>query len=149
MALLAAQGVCILVDEIYFHRARRLPRWELLGHPLDTIFYLGYLLSLQARIGIGFSAALGLMSSLIITKDEWIHRVHAPATESWLHAMLFLLHPALILVSLQLAYRETPATFSRVLAGSVVLVSLFLTYQISEGVRRWKTDLQIAPKRIG
>jgi hypothetical protein len=25
------------VDEFYFHRRRGLPRWERLGHPLDTL----------------------------------------------------------------------------------------------------------------
>jgi hypothetical protein len=29
-------GLAILLDQFYFHFARGLPRWERLGHPLDT-----------------------------------------------------------------------------------------------------------------
>jgi hypothetical protein len=33
----ALQMCCMAVDEVHFHRQRGLPRWERLGHPLDTL----------------------------------------------------------------------------------------------------------------
>ncbi len=33
----ALQTCCMAVDEVHFHRQRGLPRWERLGHPLDTL----------------------------------------------------------------------------------------------------------------
>jgi len=41
---LVEQGLAILVDEFYFHFARGLPRWEHLGHPLDTFTVLAPIL---------------------------------------------------------------------------------------------------------
>jgi hypothetical protein len=35
-----AQGLAIAVDEFYFHRKRGLPRWERVGHPVDTFSVL-------------------------------------------------------------------------------------------------------------
>src|SRR6185295_1334290 len=34
---IALQGLAMAVDELWFHRRRGLPRWERLGHPLDTL----------------------------------------------------------------------------------------------------------------
>ena len=41
---LVEQGLAILVDDFYFHVARGLPRWEHLGHPLDTFTVLAPIL---------------------------------------------------------------------------------------------------------
>jgi hypothetical protein len=32
-------------------------------------------------------------SSIFVTKDEFVHKEHCPASEQWLHALLFTLHP--------------------------------------------------------
>ena len=46
---LALQALAMLVDELHFHRQRGLPRWERLGHPLDTLSVLAcYALTLVA-----------------------------------------------------------------------------------------------------
>jgi hypothetical protein len=37
----ALQMLCMTLDEFYFHWQRELPRWERLGHPLDTLTVLG------------------------------------------------------------------------------------------------------------
>ena len=37
VAPVALQGAAMLVDELLFHRARGLPKWERIGHPLDTL----------------------------------------------------------------------------------------------------------------
>lgn len=34
------QMICMAVDEAHFHRWRGLPRWERLGHSLDTLTVL-------------------------------------------------------------------------------------------------------------
>ena len=34
------QGLAMLVDELLFHRRRGLPRWERIGHPIDTLSVL-------------------------------------------------------------------------------------------------------------
>ncbi|HWU42647.1 MAG TPA: hypothetical protein VN132_04380, partial [Bdellovibrio sp.] len=40
------QGSIMLIDEFFFHHKRGLPRWERIGHPLDTITVLTCLLFL-------------------------------------------------------------------------------------------------------
>lgn len=94
-------SIVILVDEFYFHWKRNLPRWERLGHPVDTF-------SLLVPIGIlafiekdAFSESVYVISSIIsclcITKDEWVHARFSSATESWLHSLLFILHPTILM----------------------------------------------------
>jgi len=34
------QTLVIMIDEFYFHVRRGLPKWERLGHPLDTLTVL-------------------------------------------------------------------------------------------------------------
>jgi hypothetical protein len=101
LLVIAAQGALMTVDEFYFHRRRRyeLPRWERLGHPLDTLTVLVPLvLALRlppAMPWIGWFLALAAFSCLFVTKDEWVHARACGPGEQWLHALLFLLHPAL------------------------------------------------------
>ena len=37
---LGLQALAMVFDEFYFHRKRGLPKWERLGHPIDTFFVL-------------------------------------------------------------------------------------------------------------
>ncbi len=37
--------------------------------------------------------SLSALSSILVTKDEFVHKEHCPASEHWLHALLFTLHP--------------------------------------------------------
>jgi hypothetical protein len=89
------------VDEFHFHYERGLPRWERLGHPIDTAGVLAFLAAcLLAPFSAGWGrglAALGLASMGLITKDEAVHAERCGAGESWLHAVLFLLHPLALL----------------------------------------------------
>ncbi len=91
------QAVAIGIDEICFHRRRGLPRWERIGHPIDTfsvLLCLGYVLFVPySKEAILPYVILAIASSLIVTKDEFVHKEHCPASEQWLHATLFLLHP--------------------------------------------------------
>ena len=92
-----AQALVMFFDEFYFHVRRGLPKWERIGHPLDTLTVLvcmGYV------IWVPFSTTtlivyvlLAAFSSIFVTKDEFVHHEHCPASEQWLHALLFTLHP--------------------------------------------------------
>lgn len=89
------------VDELYFHRLRSLPRWERLGHPLDTLTVLvcfGWLFWLPPTTGsISVYIGLSLFSCLFVTKDEPVHRRLCGAGEHWVHALMFMLHPLILL----------------------------------------------------
>lgn len=91
------QTVAMLFDEGYFHLRRGLPRWERIGHPLDTLtvlICLGFVLFVpfSTRL-LPLYIALAAFSSFFVTKDEFVHKHHCPASENWLHALLFTLHP--------------------------------------------------------
>ena len=95
------QMFCMAFDELYFHRRRGLPRWERIGHPLDTltvVICLLWLLSVPPGSGaVAIYAGLAIFSCLFVTKDEWVHLKHCPAAEQWVHALLFALHPLVLL----------------------------------------------------
>lgn len=89
-------------DEFVFHRKRGLPRWERLGHPLDTLTAIacyGWLVlaPVGSSHGLSVYVALCLFSCLFITKDEFVHARVCEPTETWLHAVLFVLHPIVFL----------------------------------------------------
>lgn len=99
----ALQGLAIFVDEFYFHRARGLPQWEKIGHPLDTLtvgLCFGYLLAMPFSRGasLGF-VALSVFSCVFVTKDEWVHKKECSANELWLHSLLFVLHPIVLILA--------------------------------------------------
>lgn len=91
------QTLGMIFDEGYFHVRRGLPKWERIGHPIDTcsvLICMGFILFVPFSKStlIGY-IALASFSSILVTKDEFVHKEHCPATESWLHAILFTLHP--------------------------------------------------------
>lgn len=144
----ALQTVVIGFDEIWFHRRRGLPRWERIGHPIDTftmLLCLGYVLLVPySREAILPYALLAIGSSLMVTKDEFVHNEHCPASEQWLHALLFLLHPitliaAAILWPVSQGIETTPwlsfllekkEDLHLFLMGQCVGTILFMAYQI-------------------
>jgi hypothetical protein len=142
------QAAAIAVDEAYFHVRRGLPRWERIGHPVDTASVLICLLFVlfvpYSAYALKWYIALGVISCLLVTKDEWIHKHHCPAEEDWLHALLFLNHPVVLgLVGLFWApntYDWLPGLEMRslflVLQSAFVLV--FLSYQILYWNFLWK-----------
>lgn len=90
------QLVVILLDEALFHVKRDLPKWERIGHPLDTLtviacFVFVWFVPYDSSL-IGWYIALALFSTFFITKDEFVHKEHCPAAEQWLHALLFVNH---------------------------------------------------------
>jgi hypothetical protein len=115
------QGGLLLIDEFYFHRRRGLGLWERVGHPIDNLllffplvfaFFRGPESDTARWIYFGFSA----LSCLLITKDEWVHTRECGASENWLHALLFVLHPvalgaaALAIISRRAASAESSAS---------------------------------------
>jgi hypothetical protein len=142
------QALAIGIDEVWFHRRRGLPRWERIGHPIDTLsvlLCLGYVLFVPySKQAILPYALLAVFSSLMVTKDEFVHKEHCPASEQWLHAILFILHP-IALLSAGLIWPasqgiETAAWISSWLAqknflhlflvGEFFSMTLFMMYQI-------------------
>lgn len=96
------QMLAMAVDELVFHRRRGLPRWERLGHPLDTLTAAacyGWLAFAPAAAPSTLGVYVGLcaFSCLFITKDEFVHARLCEPLETWLHAVLFVLHPIVFL----------------------------------------------------
>lgn len=135
------QGTVILVDEFICHRRRArergLPLWERAGHPLDTLSLAACLFFPIFRApspgALELFAALGILSCLLITKDEAVHARECTAFEHWLHSILFLLHPvtvighgALWLAAEEPLLRARPEGF---FAAELGLVLLFALYQ--------------------
>ena len=93
----ALQALAMVFDEGFFHIRRGLPKWERIGHPIDTLSVLicmGFVLFVPFSKGILFLyIGLACLSCLLVTKDEFVHKEHCPAAENWLHALLFSLHP--------------------------------------------------------
>lgn len=129
LVLAALQGAAILLDEFIFHRRRGLPRWERIGHPMDTALVLLCLLfiSFTTRSYINEILYYGFVvfSCIFITKDEWVHRKFCTAEEMWLHAVLFILHP-LMLVSAVRVW-DTHQVYALMVAGGIFA---FFVYQV-------------------
>lgn len=94
------QGLAMAVDEFGFHHHRTVPRWERLGHALDTAVFLACLvcplLLVPTWPHLRLFGCLAVGSCLLITKDEFIHQRLCSGGEHWLHAVLFILHPIVL-----------------------------------------------------
>lgn len=142
-----AQGLAISFDEFYYHLRRNLPRWERIGHPLDTLSVVGCLAI--ARF-IPYSSgwftayvAACIFSCLLITKDEWVHAETCSPGEHWLHAVLFVLHPVVLTAAgiLWIAKATSPiapldwlpdsGTANHLLTLQLSALTVFLLYQLA------------------
>jgi 2-polyprenyl-6-hydroxyphenyl methylase/3-demethylubiquinone-9 3-methyltransferase len=99
--LAAAQTGLMLVDEIVYHRRRVLGVWESWGHAFDSVVFAAALapaalLAPSRRAALLF-VVLAAASSLLATKDEWMHARECEPTEHWVHALLFVLHPCVLI----------------------------------------------------
>ncbi len=126
---LSLQAIAMLFDELYFHRKRGLKKWEQLGHPIDTFFvFLSYLFIAQTKAtetNLKVYIALCTLSCLIITKDEFVHTVECEASENWLHAMLFILHPVTFLCAGYIWMNQLNPTFLMIQPFVLFLVMLY------------------------
>lgn len=96
----------MFVDEFYFHYRRGLPRWEKIGHPLDTLTVIGCFVFLfripPSPVNLILYGACVVVSSLFVTKDEFVHSDHCAPGEQWVHALLFLIHPIVLVLPVAL-----------------------------------------------
>ena len=123
------QGVLISWDEFFFHQKRNLPRWERVGHPLDTLSMIACVaiavFATWSQAALITFTAFALFSCLFVTKDEWVHTKYCTAAENWLHAMLFILHP-LVLISVGVLWANG---FTSVLWVQFMVLCGFAVYQ--------------------
>ncbi|MBI5273137.1 MAG: hypothetical protein HY861_04060 [Chlamydiia bacterium] len=142
------QALTIGFDELWFHCRRGLPKWERIGHPIDTFsvfLCMGYVLFVPFSRGTLIPYCLiAAFSCLLVTKDEFVHKDHCPASENWLHAILFTLHPITLTcaafiwpvsqgaeVSLWIAtWLDQPSSLLLFLRIQFVTMGLFMLYQI-------------------
>jgi len=129
LPLIAAQGVLLLVDEWGFHRARILGEWESWGHPVDSAVFAAVLLlpALSAPTGGAASlfAAGAIASTVLVTKDEWIHARECGASEHWVHSLLFALHPCVLIAVGALWARDESAALRAALPFVVLGFSAY------------------------
>lgn len=142
------QMVTIGVDEGVFHIKRGLPKWERIGHPLDT---LSLILCMLIVVFLPFSQSMlslycicALISCLMVTKDEFVHKHHCPALEHWLHACLFLLHPITLfaaaiawpitqelpIAAWLMPFATHPQALTLFLKIQTLMMTLFFIYQV-------------------
>jgi 2-polyprenyl-6-hydroxyphenyl methylase / 3-demethylubiquinone-9 3-methyltransferase len=129
MIPIALQAIAMVVDEGVFHRRRGLPRWERIGHPLDTLTIaacLAWLLAMPAPSGLAGCVALAIGSTLFVTKDEGVHAKLCTAGEHWLHAVLFALHP-IVLAAFGILWWHGQTT---ILAVQLSVTLGFFAYQV-------------------
>lgn len=125
------QGILMFVDEFYFHEQRELPRWERIGHPLDT---LTTFVTLSVPAFFPYSGGgkfvyfvFAILSCLFITKDEFIHNDLCSKGEQWIHSLLFILHPILFGVTYLMWMNSVSPIF---LIAQFIIVGVFMIYQI-------------------
>lgn len=121
----------MFVDEFYFHHKRGLGRWEVIGHPLDTlsvlVCFLFLLLMPSSLNNLWIYSGLAVFSCLLITKDEFVHQKECTASEQWLHSVLFILHPVILAVAAYLWWTNSELFLLKIQA---VIILLFMVYQI-------------------
>jgi 2-polyprenyl-6-hydroxyphenyl methylase/3-demethylubiquinone-9 3-methyltransferase len=131
MIPIVLQGVVMVVDEGWFHRARGLPRWERIGHPLDTltiVLCLAWLLATTPDSPSALPVYIGLavFSTLFVTKDELVHAKLCSPGEHWLHAILFVLHPIVLAAFGYLWWTGAVG----LLLGQLGITIAFMAYQV-------------------
>lgn len=142
LAPFLVQGLLMTVDEFYCHRRRLLRRWERIGHPLDTFVFISCFLFLwwaqPSPAHLAIYTFLSAASCLMISKDEWQHAELCSGFENWLHALLFMFHPVVLIWA---GYLWWTRDASSVLLGILAMTSLFLLYQILYW-NVWRRDQQ-------
>lgn len=132
------QGIVMGLDEM-LHLKRDLGKWERFGHPIDTLSLMLPLIFIslndfsisRLKLYVGMS----IFSCLLITKDEFIHRDVCSGLECWLHSLLFILHP-LVLIAAGLLWRNFPESHFNMIQVSAV--TFFFFYQIIRWSIPWR-----------
>jgi 2-polyprenyl-6-hydroxyphenyl methylase/3-demethylubiquinone-9 3-methyltransferase len=143
LPLSAAQGLLMLVDEWSFHRVRRLGRWESWGHVADSAVFAAALapaaLLAPTRGAAVLYAAGAAVSAALVTKDEWIHARECEPTEHWVHALLFALHPC-VLICVGALWAAGEGALLRAALPLVVLGYSFYQWLYWLGGRRFRAE---------
>ncbi len=122
-------------------RKRGLPRWERVGHPLDTLTvaacYAWLVANRPGPHALPVYIGLAAFSCLFVTKDEFVHARVCDGLESWLHAVLFVLHPVVFLAFgvLWYAHAGQGAWFVR---AQLAATLTFFVYQVLYWSVSWK-----------
>ena len=141
--LVGAQAALMLVDERVFHRLRRLGARESWGHVADSLLFTAALapaaLLPPTRGAAVLYAGLALVSTILVTKDEWIHTRECKAAENWVHSLLFCLHPC-VLIAVGALWTRGEGAFLR--AGLPLVVAAYSFYQWLYwlGARRFRRE---------
>jgi hypothetical protein len=139
MAPALLQAVAMAVDEVWFHRRRGLPRWERIGHPLDTLTvaacYAWLLTHGPGERALMAYVGLAVLSCLFVTKDSFVHARLCGGGETWVHSVLFVLHPMVLLAAAIVWLSDGPRF---VLLSQCVLALTFATYQLLYWTVPWK-----------
>ena len=129
LLVVGLQGLVIFIDEFYFHHQRGLPRWERIGHPVDSFstFIALFFLAMAPRSPSNEIIFIGLAiaSSLCVTKDEWVHSKICRPAEMWLHSVLFVLHPVVLITAMN-EWENQPL----LILGASGAIFIFMIYQI-------------------
>jgi len=124
------QAALMFIDEMHFHRLRGLPRWERVGHPIDTLSVLicyGVALTQPPSNGaLTVYAALATLSCVLVTKDEFVHSRRCLPAEQWIHSLLFVLHPIVLGAAALLWFKHKTA----ILGVQSALTVAFGCYQL-------------------
>ena len=126
LSIWGVQGFLTFFDEFIFHKRRGLGKWERVGHPMDSFFFLIPFIYTQFFSSSYVFLGLCLFSCLIITKDEFVHSKECEGSEQLLHALLFVIHP-IALMGLALAWEHKYNTIIQIQAS---IIFLFMIYQI-------------------
>lgn len=126
-----AQALATAVDEFYFHHRRRLGSWEIIGHPADTLSVLAAYVFLAAAspsaTNLSYFIAIAVFSSLLVTKDEWVHAKACRPGENWLHAFLFIVHPIAFMAAGWIWWNDSQSFFFEMQSGVMLLFFLYQT----------------------
>lgn len=151
------QALATIVDEGYFHYQRGLPRWERIGHPLDTLTVMACFLFTQlmspSPANLKLYLGLVVVSCLFVTKDEVVHTELCSVGEQWLHSLMLLLHPIILglvgliwygqnLTSLNLFTTKELGQLHQLISAQLWCISLFCLYQIVYWNLLWKPKKQ-------
>ena len=102
-------------------------------------------------------AGLSVFSCLFVTKDEPTHSKYCSSGEHWLHAVLFILHPLVLLSAglLWLAWLKQPLSFihytgfeREFLVANTLLILAFGLYQLIYWNFIWSSDTSQKQARL-
>jgi hypothetical protein len=139
------EAILMMVDEFHFHRARGLPRWERIGHPLDTATLLSCLAWVlwisYGTLSLAFYIGMAVFSTLFVTKDEWVHARYCKPGEHWVHSLQFTLHPILLIIAAFVwpALGGPDPYWKIFLEIQFFVILIFFFYQILYWNFLWKT----------